>query len=113
MTPAQRPRIVIIGAGFGGLYAARALARKPVDVLLIDRNNFHTFTPLLYQVATSGLDPSEVAYPVRNIFRDSANVQFLMGEVTAIDHEARRVTVRTNGVTAWNPTSTSSSPPAA
>ena len=57
----QLPRIIIIGAGFGGLFAARALANKPVEVLLIDRNNFHTFTPLLYQVATCALDPSEIA----------------------------------------------------
>ncbi|MEZ4733224.1 MAG: FAD-dependent oxidoreductase [Caldilineaceae bacterium] len=84
----QRPRVVIIGAGFGGLFAARELADQPVDVLLVDRNNFHTFTPLLYQVATSALDPSEIAHPVRTIFRDTGNVHFLFGEVTAVDDTA-------------------------
>ncbi len=88
-----KPRVIIIGAGFGGLYAARELAGKPVDVLLIDRQNFHTFTPLLYQVATAGLDPSDIAYPVRGIFRREANIHFRLGTVTDIDEEARAVTV--------------------
>lgn len=89
----QKPKVVIIGAGFGGLFAARALAEKPVDVLLVDRNNFHTFTPLLYQVATAALDPSQIAHPVRTIFRDTKNVNFMLGEVTAIDDEARAVSI--------------------
>ena len=72
---AARPRVVIIGAGFGGLNAARALNGQPVDVLLVDRNNYHTFTPLLYQVATCGLDPSDIAYPVRGIFRRQQNLR--------------------------------------
>lgn len=93
----QRPRVIIIGAGFGGLYAAKSLAEKSVDVLLIDRQNFHTFTPLLYQVATCGLDPSEIAYPVRSIFYDKLNINFLMGEVVKIEHEQKTVSVRTNG----------------
>ncbi len=93
----HHPKVVIIGAGFGGLYAARTLANKPVDVVLIDRHNFHTFTPLLYQVATCGLEAEEIAYPVRGIFRGETNVRFLLGEVTNIDHEARQVHVRTNG----------------
>ncbi len=97
MTHPTRPRIVIIGAGFGGLFAARTLANKNVDVTLIDRQNFHTFTPLLYQVASSGLDPSEIAYPVRTIFRGADNVRFLMGEVEAIDTARRQVSVRANG----------------
>ena len=90
-----RPRVVIIGAGFGGLYAARTLAHQPVDVVLIDRNNYHTFTPLLYQVGTSALDPSEVAYPVRSIFRGDHNVDFLMGTVTALDVDQQQVMVET------------------
>jgi NADH:quinone reductase (non-electrogenic) len=87
------PTVVIVGAGFGGLYAAHTLKNQPVNVILIDRQNFHTFTPLLYQVATCGLDPSGIAYPVRSIFRRSSNVQFLMGEVKRIDHEERMVEV--------------------
>ena len=86
----QRPKVIIIGAGFGGLFAARALAGTTVDVLLVDRNNYHTFTPLLYQVATAALDPSAIAHPVRTIFRDQSNIRFLLGEVTALD-EARQV----------------------
>lgn len=93
----QRPRIIIIGAGFGGIHAARELEGKPVDVLLIDRNNYHTFTPLLYQVATCGLEPGEIAYPVRGIFRSRSNVTFVLGEVIALDREARSVSVRVNG----------------
>ncbi len=91
----DKPRIIVIGAGFGGLYAARALAGQGVSVLLIDRQNFHTFTPLLYQVATSGLDPSAIAYPVRSIFRQQADIHFLLGEVTAIDTAQRIVTIQT------------------
>ena len=79
MTAPHRPTVIIIGAGFGGLNAAQKLAGADVDVLMIDRHNFHLFTPLLYQVATSGLDPSEIAYPVRSIFRDAGNFRFLMG----------------------------------
>jgi NADH:ubiquinone reductase (H+-translocating) len=94
---AARPRVVIIGAGFGGLFAARKLAKQPVDVLLIDRNNYHTFTPLLYQVATSALDASEVAYPIRTIFRGKSNIQFLLGSVTHIDTDARTVIVEREG----------------
>lgn len=95
----HRPRIVIIGAGFGGLYAAQTLVNKPVDVLLIDRQNFHTFTPLLYQVATCGLDPSEIAYPVRQIFYDKPNVSFLMASVVEINPDERYVTVKLNDTT--------------
>lgn len=90
----QQPRVIIVGAGFGGLFAARALANKPVDVLLIDRNNFHTFTPLLYQVATCALDPSEIAYPVRTIFRKERNIRTLLGSVTAIDYANKIIHVR-------------------
>jgi NADH:ubiquinone reductase (H+-translocating) len=94
MTPTPHPRIVIIGAGFGGLFVARNLAHKAVDVVLIDRNNFHTFTPLLYQVATCGLGPGEIAYPVRSIFRNDGNIRFKLGEVVAIDYTQKQVTIR-------------------
>jgi NADH:ubiquinone reductase (H+-translocating) len=97
MINGNRPRVVIVGAGFGGLYAARTLANQSVDVLLIDRENFHTFTPLLYQVATSALDPSEIAYPVRTIFHKNSNIRFLWGEVTSIDREGKRVIVDSRG----------------
>lgn len=86
--------MIIVGAGFGGLFVARYLAGKKVEVLLIDKNNFHTFTPLLYQVATCALDPSEIAYPVRSIFRENKNVRFLLGEVTGIDTIEQTVTIR-------------------
>ncbi len=93
----QTPRVIIIGAGFGGLFAAKALKNKQVDVLLIDRNNYHTFTPLLYQVATAGLEAEEVAYPVRGIFHK--RITFMLGDVTGIDTTAKVVSVRTNGTT--------------
>ncbi len=78
-------RVVIIGAGFGGLSAARSLARKPVDVTIIDQRNFHTFQPLLYEVSTAGLDPGDVAYPIRAIFGRVPNVTFRYGAVTGVD----------------------------
>jgi NADH dehydrogenase len=85
------PTVVIVGAGFGGLYAARILARKSVRVILIDRKNHHTFQPLLYQVATAGLSPAEIAAPVRWIFRGDRNVEVLLGEVQDFDLERRLV----------------------
>lgn len=96
---AQKPHIVIIGAGFGGLIVTKHLATVDVEITLIDRNNFHTFTPLLYQVATCALDPSSVALPVRSIFRDRNNVHFLLGEVTDINTQAQTVTVKTGEIT--------------
>ncbi len=95
MTTLHRPRIVIIGAGFGGLSAVKRLAKADVDVLLIDRENFHLFTPLLYQVATSGLEPGEIAYPVRGILRGMERVRFLRGEVVEINPPGKTVTVDT------------------
>ncbi|MFC1888516.1 NAD(P)/FAD-dependent oxidoreductase [Thermodesulfobacteriota bacterium] len=89
------PRVVIVGAGFGGLAAVRALARTPCEVILVDRNNYHTFFPLLYQVAAAEIEPEEIAYPVRNILRRTPNAHFAMREVEGIDLE-RRV-VRTDG----------------
>jgi NADH:ubiquinone reductase (H+-translocating) len=78
-------RVVIIGAGFGGLAAARSLAGKPVEVTIIDQRNFHTFQPLLYEVSTAGLDPGDVAYPIRAIFGRIPNVTFRYGAVTGVD----------------------------
>jgi NADH:ubiquinone reductase (H+-translocating) len=89
--PRARPRVVIIGAGFGGLNAAQALGNSDVDVLVIDRNNYHGFWPLLYQVATAGLEPEAIAYPVRAILRKYRNADFQMAEVTGIDLQRKLV----------------------
>jgi len=88
-----RRRVVILGAGFGGLTAARALARAPVEVTLIDRHNYHLFQPLLYQVATAGLSPSDIASPVRHIVSSQDNAHVVLGEVSGIDVARREVLV--------------------
>lgn len=80
-----RPRVVIIGAGFGGLWAARALASANVEIYLLDKHNYHTFLPLLYQVAAAEIEPEQVAYPVRSIVRGLPDVHFVMAEVTGLD----------------------------
>lgn len=85
------PHVVIVGAGFGGLNAARTLAKAPVRVTVIDRKNHHTFQPLLYQVATAGLSPGEIAAPIRSIFRSDDNVEVLLGEATGFDLAHRKV----------------------
>jgi NADH dehydrogenase len=86
-----RPRVVIVGAGFGGLAAARELANASVDVLMINRTNYHGFWPLLYQVATAGLEPESIAYPVRAILRRYRNADFLLAEVNGVDFGQRAV----------------------
>lgn len=83
----KRHRVVVIGAGFGGLEAARLLAKLPVNVTVVDRKNHHTFQPLLYQVATAGISPGEIAAPIRWILRGRKNVEVLLGEVTGFDLE--------------------------
>ncbi len=92
MTPAKK-RIVIIGAGFGGLYAAKELARFPrkVDVTVIDRHNYHLFQPLLYQVATGQLSPEDIAYPIRSVFAGKSNITVLKGVVRSVDSEEQTV----------------------
>ncbi|HOB73848.1 MAG TPA: NAD(P)/FAD-dependent oxidoreductase [Phycisphaerae bacterium] len=92
------PRVVIIGGGFGGLYAARSLKRAPVRVILIDRRNFHLFQPLLYQVATGGLSPANIAAPLRSILRRQKNAIVLMGEMVDLDPLKRRVILRDSEV---------------
>jgi NADH:ubiquinone reductase (H+-translocating) len=92
MSPRSRSRVVIIGAGFGGLEAARSLSGNDVDITLIDRRNFHLFQPLLYQVATAALSPGDIAWPTRSIFRRRKNVTVLMAEVRSVDITARTVT---------------------
>ena len=86
-----RPHIVIVGAGFGGLSAAHALAGAEADVTVIDRRNYHLFQPLLYQVATAGLSPAQIASPIRAILRDARNVHVRLGRVTGVDKERRIV----------------------
>jgi len=95
------PQVVIVGAGFGGLTVARGLARTAVDVTLIDRQNHHLFQPLLYQVATAGLSPADIAWPVRHLLRDQPNTRVLMGEVTGVD-PVRRVVMLGDGPVAWD-----------
>ena len=90
MDVASRPRVVIVGAGFGGLSAAKALARAPVDVTVIDRRNYHLFQPLLYQVATAGLSPADIASPVRGILRYQENATVMLASVTGVDRRAAK-----------------------
>ena len=87
----SRPRVIIIGAGFAGLSAARALKRADADITVIDRKNHHTFQPLLYQVASAALSPADIAAPIRRILRSHRNCRVVLGEVTAIDTDARTV----------------------
>ncbi len=93
---AALPHVVIVGAGFAGLATARALENEPVRVTLVDRHNFHTFLPLLYQVATAGLEPADVAYPIRTIFGHAKNVQVRHALVAGVD-QARRVLTLADG----------------
>ncbi len=88
---AGRPKVVIIGAGFGGLTAAQQVARLPVDVTVIDRRNHHTFQPLLYQVATAGLSPGEIAAPIRWILRNRPNIEVILEEIVDFDLAQKRV----------------------
>lgn len=88
---AARPRVVIIGGGFGGLYAARALAKQSVDVTVVDRTNHHVFQPLLYQVATATLAPTDITAPIRWLLRAQRNARVLMADVTSIDADGRSV----------------------
>src|SRR2546428_12241054 len=85
------PHVVIVGGGFGGLYAARALAPRPVRVTLLDRRNHHLFQPLLYQVATAALNASDIAVPLRSVLRRATNVTVLLAEVEAVDLANRRL----------------------
>src|SRR5690242_5815641 len=86
-----RPRVVIVGGGFGGLDAARGLANAAADVTLVDRHNYHLFQPLLYQVATASLSPGDIASPIRWVLRHQKNVEVLLASVESIDTAGRRV----------------------
>ncbi|MBC7973392.1 MAG: FAD-dependent oxidoreductase, partial [Myxococcales bacterium] len=96
-----RPHVVVIGGGFGGLAAARALADAPVNVTLLDRRNHHLFQPLLYQVATAALNPGDIAYPIRAALAKQANARVLLATATAIDVAQRQVTLD-DGVLAYD-----------
>src|SRR5262252_3010171 len=91
------PRVVIVGGGFGGLSAAKALADAPVEITLVDRSNHHLFQPLLYQVAMAALSPAEIAVPIRSILERQQNVSVLMAEVQGIDLAGRRLTLDDGG----------------
>src|SRR2546430_16493880 len=95
---ADRKRVVILGGGFGGLYAAKALKRAPVDVTVIDRRNYHLFQPLLYQVATGSLSPGQIAAPIRGVLSRQKNTRVLMGDVVDIDPLAKRVVLADGAV---------------
>lgn len=100
ITPAgtdERPHVVIVGAGFGGLACAQALGSRAVRVTIIDRQNYHLFVPLLYQVATAALSPADIAEPVRKVLRRHKNIDVVMGEVTGVDVAARRVLIDRGG----------------
>jgi NADH dehydrogenase len=95
MAGRNRQRVVVIGAGFGGINAAQGLAKYPVDVTIVDRRNHHTFQPLLYQVALAVLSPADIAQPIRSIVRDHKNIEVLMDEVVGLDPAQRRVSLKT------------------
>ena len=88
----RKPKVIIVGGGFGGLWAAKTLANKTVDVMLIDRKNHHVFQPLLYQVATAVLSPGEIAQPIRRILHYARNIEVILSEVVGFD--ATKNTVR-------------------
>src|SRR5260370_17593833 len=84
-------RVVILGGGFGGLYAAKALKKAPIHLTVLDRRNFHLFQPLLYQVATGSLSPGEIASPLRSVLRRQRNTEVLLGEAVDLDAERRKL----------------------
>ena len=88
---AKKPRVVIVGSGFGGLEAAKKLACKDVQVTVIDRTNYHLFQPLLYQVATAALSPADIAAPVRAVLSRCKNVEVILAEVESVDVDAKKV----------------------
>ncbi|HHO55913.1 MAG TPA: NAD(P)/FAD-dependent oxidoreductase, partial [Trueperaceae bacterium] len=91
-----KPKVVIIGAGFAGLNAAKGLKNIAVDVLMIDQNNYHTFQPLLYQVATAGLEPADIAHQVRHIFKKQKNFRFRQGTVVTVNWDKKYIVLKDN-----------------
>ncbi len=102
LVPARLPKVVIIGAGFGGLAAAKRLANRPVDVTIVDRRNHHLFQPLLYQVATAGLSPADIAAPIRSILSGARNTRVLLDEVVGVDRERKTVSLDMGGSLAFD-----------
>lgn len=100
--PGDKPRIVIVGCGFGGLEAAHDLARHDVELILIDRTNHHLFQPLLYQVSTAALSPADIASPIRALLGTKPNVSVILGEVTDVDKEKRQLCVRETGIVGYD-----------
>lgn len=101
-SPAKRPHVVIIGGGFGGLEAAKGLGKAPVDVTLVDRNNHHLFQPLLYQVASAGLSPADIAIPIRTVLSRFSNIRVMMGNVLDMDLSNRHVTLEDGQTLHWD-----------
>ena len=97
-----RRRVVVLGGGFAGLNAAMELAKLPVDVTLVDRKNYHTFQPLLYQVALAVLSPADIAQPIRSILRDHPNIEVLMDEAVGFDLDRRQVRLKTGAVLGYD-----------
>ena len=102
MDPPRRHRVVVVGAGFGGLEVVRHLKRAPVHIVIVDQRNHHLFQPLLYQVATASLTPSEIAWPIRTIVRDRRDVTTLLAEVTGVDASAREVRLSDGGIVPYD-----------
>src|SRR5271155_3153701 len=94
----RRPKIVVLGGGFAGLAAARTLSSKPVDVTIVDRQNYHLFQPLLYQVATAALESAEIASPIRRIFRHAKNVSVMLAEAVSVDVAANTLILRDGSI---------------
>src|SRR5450759_165116 len=97
----EQPHVVILGGGFGGLYTARGLRNAPVRITLVDRHNYHLFQPLLYQVATAALNPSDIAAPIRSILRHQKNVSVILGDAKAID-TSRKIVELADGELAYD-----------
>src|SRR4026208_1163609 len=98
MTAITLPRVIIVGGGFAGLAAAKALAKAPVKVTLIDRRNHHVFQPLLYQVATASLSPADISAPIRSVLRGQSNCEVVLAEITGVDVATRRLFVSNGSV---------------